>query len=241
MSEKNKKEYKKSQEVEKELKKPIYKIIGKEYVDRVYAVLTENRYLTFMSFIFIIIIIYLLVSISKLEEKIKISVEIPPKIYQTGQIYIGYEKANSLFYKLWGEYVAREIGNYSPVDIDEKIKKVLYLFAPERIIKAQADFNSFADNIKNNLITNTFTPYKVRGNNKGEVVVEGLSHKKVGANLLNETYLCLYKMKFKIVDYHLFLEKFITDCKKINKEVEKAYLEEIKKEERKKKIQKAKK
>jgi hypothetical protein len=231
MDEKNK-----SKEVEKELKKPIYKVIGKEYVDRIYSVITENKYLTYMSIFLLIIIFYFLMAISKLEEKINIKVEIPPKLYQTGQIYVGYEKANDLFFKLWGEYVAKEIGNYSPVDIDEKIKHILYLFAPERIVKANADFLEFAKNIKQNMISNTFTPYKVKGNSKGEVVVEGLAHKNVGADLLKETYLCMYKMKFKIVDYHIFLDKFITDCKKVNKEMERAYIKEIKKEKRKEMI-----
>jgi hypothetical protein len=234
-------EKKKSKEIEKELKKPIYKIIGKEYVDRVYSIIKENKYLTYMSIFLLVVIAYFLIAISKLEEKIHIQVEIPPKLYQTGKIYIGYKEANALFFKLWGEYVAREIGNYSPIDIDEKIKKVLYLFAPERIVKANADFMQFANNVKKNMITQTFTPYKVRGNNKGEVVVEGLAHKEVGADLLKETYLCMYKMKFKIVDYHIFLDKFITDCQKINKEMEKAYLDEIKREKRKKKIEELKK
>ena len=224
---KNKSEY-----VEKELKKSYYKIIGKEYVDRIYSVLIENKYLTFMSFIFIVIIVYLLISISKLEEKIKISVEIPPKIYQTGKIYVGYEEANDLFYKLWGEYVAREIGNYSPVNIDEKINKVLYLFAPSQIIKAQSDFLKFAKNVKNNLITNTFIPYKTKANKNGEVIVEGLAHQSVGNNLLNKTFLCKYNMKFKIEDYHLFLYKFITDCKQISKTEEQEYIKNIKKEKK---------
>jgi len=227
---------KKTKDIEKELKKPIYKVIGGEYVDRIYTVITENKYLTYMTIVLFIVIFFFLITISKLEEKIKIQVEIPPKIYQTGKIYIGYKKANGLFYKLWGEYVAREIGNYSPVNIDDKVQKVLYLFAPNKIVKAEADFLNFSKNIKDNLITNDFTPYKTNANQNGVVNVEGLSHKTIGANLLNETYLCTYKMKFITNDYHLFLSKFITDCKQISKKAEKDYLKQIKQEKRAEKI-----
>jgi len=231
-----KKETNKTEYIEKELKKPIYKVIGKEYIDRIYSVIVENKYLTFLSLILIVIIFYFLTAISSLEEKIKIQVQIPPKLYRTGTIYIGYQTANSLFYKLWGEYVAREIGNYSPVDVDERIKKVIYLFAPDKIIKAQAEFIKFAKDVQKNMVTSVFTPYKVTADDKGNVVVEGLKHKTLGANLLNEIYICSYNMKFVIRDYHLFLDSLVNNCQLINKAEEKAYLERIKKEKREEKL-----
>ena len=226
------KDKEKTKKVESELKKPIYKVIGKEYVDRIYSVIVENKYLTFLSAFFLIVIFYFLSSISSLEKKIQLQVEIPPKIYQTGTIYIGYEKANGLFYKLWGEYVAREIGNYSPVNINKKLQKVIYLFSPQKIIKAKADFINFSKDVQKNLITNNFTPYRVSADNKGNVKVEGLSHKTVGANLLNQNYLCTYKLHFIIKDYHLFITSLINKCKLINKKEEAAYLKAIKKEKK---------
>lgn len=226
-------EKKKTETIDKELKKPIYKIIGKEYVDRIYSVITENKYLTYLSIFFLIVIIYLLIAISKLESKINIQVEIPPKIYQQGTIYVGYRKANALFYKIWGEYVARTIGNFSPVNIDNQINKILYLFDPNKIIKIKAEFLRFSKNVKTNLISNTFTPYKVTGTNNGLVTVEGLATKELGADLMKKDLLCSYKMQFKIIDYHLFLENLVTNCKQISKQEKESYLKEIKKEQKK--------
>ena len=160
----------------------------------------------------------LLIGYKNLEEKIEIKVEIPPKPYHTGTVYIGYDKAISLFYKVWGEYVVNEIANYSPVDIDEKVKRIVLLFSPDKIIKANADFMAFSKNIKNNLITHTFKEYKSSASKKGEVVVEGLGIKTLGANLSTQYQVCKYYLKFTMEDYHLFLKSFRTDCKPVSKD-----------------------
>jgi len=222
--------------LEKEAEKRIF-FSGKNYIDRLNSLLEDNKYLVFFSFILIIVLFILIIGYFNLSKKITISVEIPPKLYRTGTLYIGSQKANKLFYDVWGRYVVSEIANYSPYNIKEKIKKVSFMFDPQKLVKVKVQFIKLENEVINNLVTHTFIPTKTYVDDNGNFVQEGIGKSVLGDNLSVIYEKCKYKVKFKIEDYHLFIENMNINCTPIDKEDYLNIYKEIKqKEEYQKKV-----
>lgn len=231
------KDFGKKEYVEKEIKKKMF-FSGKIYIDRLYQLLEDNKYLVFFSFFQIVVIIILILGYFNLTNKIKIQIELPPKLYQTGTLYVGSQKANKLYYQVWGEYVINKLSNYSPYNIRENLKKISYMFDPQKLVKIKSKFFELEQETIDNLITHTFIPIKKEVKKDGIFYEEGIGKSVLGNNLSITYENCKYQVKFKIDDYHLFIEGLLIDCKPITKDKYDEFLTKFQKE---KKLEKRKK
>ena len=219
------------EQLEKEAERKIFKFSGKVYVDRLNSLLEDNKYLVFYTLLLFGIIVLLVIGYFRMADKITIRVDIPPKIYRTGTIYVGSETANKTFFRIWGDYIVDQLGNFGPYSIRKHVDNVLYMFDPDKVLKYQTQFQELAEYAKSNLVTHEFTPEIVSVDDSGDYEAKGVAKNIVGDNISTTYEYCRYRLKFDIRDYHLFVEDVGIECKPIRKSL---YDEKITKLKRKK-------
>jgi hypothetical protein len=195
---------------------------GQEYLDKLDELIHKNKILWFFTIFQIIAILFLLIGYFSLKENIAIRVDLPPKIYQTGTLLIGSQKANDLYYKVWGQFAVEIASNYSPETVEKKYNQLSFLLNPEKVSKHMNKFLEKIQNVQRNLITHEFVrgPTVVKlfnGKNKANVKIVGIATKNVGNGLELEYELCEYNVGMSIDNYHLFIDAFREKCQTITK------------------------
>ena len=189
---------------------------GKRYLDQLDYLIERNRLLIFFVLFQIAVIIMLIIGYLGLKKDLVLRVDIPPKFYQTGMLYVGSMKANDLYYKVWGEYLVRELANFSPDTIGKHLNNVLYMLDPDKVTFYQHLFAKKLQSVTENQMVREFIPSTVsvesdNGEN-GTVIVKGVAKENIGNGLSISYKKCTYTLKMKIENYHLFVESIDEQC-----------------------------
>lgn len=189
---------------------------GKRYLDQLDYLLERNRLLIFFALFQIAVIIMLIVGYFGLKKDLVLRVDIPPKLYQTGTLYVGSIKANDLYYKVWGEYLVRQFANFSSDTIGKHLNNVLYMLDPDKVTFYQHLFAKKLQSVTENQMVREFTQTSISvksdSGENGVVTIKGVAKENIGNGLSISYKKCIYTLKMKVENYHLFVESIDEKC-----------------------------
>lgn len=194
---------------------------GSKYLDKLDNILHRNKLLWLFFTIQFAVIIILIIGYLNLKGSVVVHVEIPPKLYDSGQLRIGSKKADKLYFKMWGRYIVEHMASYTPDTIENKYSETLYMLHPAVITKYRSKFINKIDLVKKNLITNKFflvdfNTYAKDNFSTAIFKAHGVSKLNVGDGLSIEYQSCTYEVSMKLEGYHLFVDKLEEICKPIS-------------------------
>lgn len=193
---------------------------GQVYIDKLDDLLHRNKVLWFFTIFQLILIFLLIIGYLSVKNNINVKVDIPPKLFHTGTLYVGSQKANALYYKVWGSFAVDLISNYSPKTVKKKYNQFMYLLNPQILPSKLDGILQKIKHSKENLVTYSFIngPTKVdvsKSADTGVVSVSGLVTKNIGNDLDISYFVCSYKFKMSIQDYHLYIDDYKKSCQNL--------------------------
>jgi len=194
------------------------KIIGKKYLDEMGEYVETHKKDAFTKLIFGIAIILLTLGYFKISRNLEMSMEIPPQINERGKITIGYDSANSLYYKVWGSYFIKEYTSLTPQNATKKLNHLLSMTQSDKAVLYRPKLEKKAQYIKSNRINQTYIPNeeKMLAAKQGDLYVfhsKGLLEERINRVTIKKH--CEYNVGLKVVNYRLLVGLMNEKCKKI--------------------------
>ncbi|CAA6804714.1 MAG: TraE-like protein [uncultured Campylobacterales bacterium] len=194
---------------------------GNSYLDKLDNILHRNKLLWLFFTIQFAVIIILIIGYINLKGSVVVHIEIPPKIYDSGQLRIGSKKADKLYFRMWGRYIVENMSSYNADTIENKYSETLYMLHPSIITKYKHKFTEKIDIVKSNLIKNDFflvdsNTYVSEEFSSATFKANGVSKLNVGDGLATEYQSCTYEISMKLEGYHLFVNDLQENCKTIS-------------------------
>ena len=192
-------------------------VAGGEYVESLAKAIEERRLLVIFGSVMLLVILYQQIQIHGLAKAKEIHIEMPPKIVQGGQVIIGNNHANAFFYELWGRYLAQEELSFTPMDVLERHERLLSYVHPKNYLKLKKRFLGFVENVRENVITHTFTMREINvhlsnDHSRASVDIDGHAVQVVGAGKQEEQKECTYRVVMQMEEGHVYLEDIATNC-----------------------------
>ena len=193
---------------------------GKGYLDKLYALVDENRKLSLTLIILVGLVFFLGIGLLKVKQNMIMSIEIPEKTYYSGKAQIARDRANPLFYKLWGAYIVNDImSNYTHTSIKKKYTYLIEQLSPEVTGKYLASIKTKVKNTITHLVTHQYTEGKVmtEGDIYGMTYISyGRGKKKIGE--IEEYYeTCEYQVRMSVLNYRMKIDRIYENCIKEGK------------------------
>jgi len=191
---------------------------GRGYLEKIFAIADENRKLTLALFILLIIVVYLGLSLVKIKQTMVLSMNIPEKAYYTGKAQVAIDKANPLFYKLWGAYIVKDIlANYSHKTIKNKYKYLLDNLSPEKVSLYGPSIRDKVGKTISQLIIHSYKEGKVKI--KGDFhhftyISYGKAIKKIG-EIEEFQESCEYQIEMSVFNFQMKIDRIYEKCKRI--------------------------
>jgi hypothetical protein len=191
---------------------------GKGYLEKIFAIADENRKLTLALFAMVILVVYLGLALVKIKHSLILSMNIPQKSYFSGEAQIAEDRANPLFYRLWGAYVVRDVlGNYDHRNIREKYKYALDNLSPEKVGTYAPNMRDKIKKTTSQLISHYYYPGKVM--TKGDkyhftYISYGKGHKKIG-DIEEYDESCEYQVDMSVFDFKMKIDRVYEKCSRI--------------------------
>lgn len=204
----------KEEEVNKNIKS------GRGHLEKIFALADENRKLTLGFFALIILVVYLGLALVKIKQQMVLSVDIPEKAYFSGKAQVATDRANKLFYKLWGAYLVRDVlGNYTHRTIRKKYEYLLKSLSDEKVATYGPSIRDKVKKTITQLTTHTYSESKVM--TKGDkysftYISYGKGIKKVG-ELEEFIESCEYQIDMSVKDFRMKIDRVYEKCKREKK------------------------
>lgn len=183
------------------------------YFDSLENAKTSIKISIFINVILSVIIMFLITVIVGLNQNKVVSVTIPPIPMKNTELLIGNDDANDATYKVFGEYFAKEIGNFSYKNFETKSNFILKYVDYDNYASIAADFKENNDNIKNNFISQKFMfkSSKIKRLDNGIVKVtnSGLATRKVGDHVEFEELPYNIEIYLKVSQGNVLIEKIV--------------------------------
>lgn len=188
--------------------------MGKDSIDYTHRVIINNRYFQIFIAILILILIFLSVGYFRLSNNLTMIVKMP----NYGEIKIARMQADSLYYRVWGDYILNYIANFNPTNIKDHIEKSLVVFDRDVLIEKKLQFEAYYQSIKTNRITQTFkfNDQKVKidiedSGGGANVIFDGVATQSI-SDLAIRKKSCYYEMHFIINDGEIVQDSLKTNC-----------------------------
>jgi hypothetical protein len=191
---------------------------GKGYLEKIFAIAEENRKLTLALLALVILVVYLGLALVKIKHSLILTMNIPQKAYYSGEAQIAEDRANPLFYKLWGAYIVRDgLGNYDHRNIKEKYRYVIDNLSPEKVGRYAPGMRDKIKKTTSQLITHTYSPGKIM--TKGDkynftYISYGKGHKKIG-DIEEYDENCEYQVDLSVLDFRMKIDRIYEKCTRI--------------------------
>ena len=195
---------------------------GEEFISLLDKERTIAKFLWRVIVVQSIVIVLLAVGYFNIKETARVQVELPSKlIYKYAPVVVaGIQGANKVYYRLWAEYLTKEIANFDYTNIDRKLQLFLETFLPQKVYHYKKLFMKVVKTAKENYVKQTFTILStkfmsVKTHNgliqEAVLKLEGESKKIIGESdpIKKE---CSFTYKMRMVKGVLYVEDFATDC-----------------------------
>ena len=116
------------------MSKKIGKVSGQRYLDEMGEYVETHRKDAFTKLIFGSAIILLTIGYFNISRNLKMTMEIPPVLNESGKITVGYDSANSLYYKVWGSYFVKEYTSLTPQNATKKLNHLLSMTQSDKAV-----------------------------------------------------------------------------------------------------------
>ena len=194
---------------------------GEEFISVVDKYKSITQYLWRIIVIESIVIVFLAFGYFELKETTRVQVELPSKlIYKYTPIVVaGISGANDEYFKMWGNYIIKELSNINYENVSQKLKLLSKMMHPQDYVSEKAKFNGLEKYITNSLLQQKFkiTDSKLVVISKENdlikesvIIVKGDANQLIGKNPLSKE--CSYKVKFEYQQGVIYVKKFTTDC-----------------------------
>lgn len=192
--------------------------LGGGYDDEKDNLLAEAKTLWFLVLVLVIVIVMLLFSNNSLANKVQMSVDIPPKIYDAnGKVDVSTNGANKLYYRLHGEYYLREMFDFTYENFPAKLNKLKSLMTPSRYEYKRPDFEQVESFVKNNMISqklihiNKIHDVKIKDDKYAILNIDVTVEQTIGS--VDKTQKdCSYKMIMYRQNWKLYALDYFTTC-----------------------------
>ena len=191
---------------------------GKGYLEKIFAIAEENRKLSLTLFVLVVLIVYLGLSLVKIKHSMILSVDIPQKAYYSGEAQVAEDRANPLFYKLWGAYIVRDIlGNYDHRTIKNKYAYLIDNLSAEKVGVYAPAMRDKIKKTQTQLISHAYTPGKTM--TKGDkyhftYISYGKGKKKIG-DIEEFDESCEYQLDMSVLNFRMKVDRVYEKCTKI--------------------------
>jgi hypothetical protein len=194
------------------------KIIGQKYYDQIGEYVETHKRDAFTKLLLGILIILLVFGYMRISKNMQMTMEVPATLRESGKISIGYDSANDLFFKVWGEYFVDEYTSLSPQNVTTKLNHLLSMTESQKAVVYKELLDKKAMYIKKNRISTKYTPNKeiVLPKKQGNLHIfhsEGLLQERIGNVKIN--YHCEYNVGLMVRKYRLLVGLLNEKCKKI--------------------------
>jgi len=197
------------------------KIKGKEFISIIDKDKVVVKYLWRIVVMLSVAIVILSFAFISIRETTQVKVELPATfIYKNAPVVVaGIHGANKVYYKLWGEYIVKQLANFSYENIEQKAKLIEEMMRPARFVKKEKEINGFVKNLSTNLMKQKYIPSDINITNIDEskgiirsatVFVNGLAYQSIGRK--NSKKECKYNVVLHYIKGVLYVEDFGTDC-----------------------------
>lgn len=217
---------------------PLTQYFGVEYLTEKGRMKYNNRILTLIcGFLIVLLIFFMIVFYNFYSEK-EFAISLP----DYGQINVNKMKADPLYYRVWGDYVLTNVANYSPRNIEDKLKRLQKIFDSRSWNFQKVYLEKYQQAILENSVTQTFffqePDVEVKLNksgNRAKVTYNGKATQYLGEFAKVERK-CSYTFIFYVQNGSIRQESLKTDCMQgeASKKQEQVDDSERKKEEKQK-------
>jgi len=192
--------------------------IGKEYFNKINEYVDTHKRDSYTKLIFGIMLIMLGLGYVNLQKNMVMSMEIPPRLEDKGTLMVGYDKANDLYYKVWGKYFVDEYTNLTPSDAKEKLNHLLAMVESSKAVSYRPLFEKKMQYIKANKINSIYKPSteKVLTEKQQDLRIyhsEGVLEEHIDKVVIRKH--CEYNFGMRIRKYQLLLSLINEKCTKI--------------------------
>lgn len=144
--------------------------------------------------------------------------EIPPKLEDKGTLMVGYDKANELYYKVWGKYFVDEYTSLAPLNSKEKLNHLLTMVESNKAVKYKPLFEKKMKYVKANNINQKYKPSteKVLAEKQQGLWIyhsEGVLEEHIDGVIIRKS--CEYNFGMRVSEYQLLLSLINEKCTKI--------------------------
>ncbi|MCK9550945.1 TraE/TraK family type IV conjugative transfer system protein [Aquamicrobium sp.] len=195
------------------------KITGKEYLDKQGIYIDLHNRDTITKIIFGVLLVVLGLSFFLLKSSMVMTMQIPSVIYENkgGELAVGYNDGNELFYKVWGEYFVAQYANLQHRNVKANLDSVIKLIEVNKAKVYEKDLQKKADYISKNNITAKYIPSsqsilkeKVGGMSVFESRGMLIENSNVGGLELKKD--CTYKIGMYVKNYRIFIGSIYEKC-----------------------------
>lgn len=181
--------------------------------------IAENSKLVLILLIQFAVIVLLIVGYMKMADKLTVIVDLPKTIKEEGQVKIGKEYADELFYKMWFREDIEVISDFNHKTIDKKIDYLKNRMYPPYFYKHIRVLKKYQKKTQEDLITQKFNfnkkniETKLYTGNKAKFIVKGFYSKSIDEDVIINAQPCQYEIGYFREGGYTYVETFKTTCK----------------------------
>lgn len=194
------------------------KVVGRKYLDDIGNYIDTHRKDAMTKLVFVVLLVILALGYFKLSRNMEMTMEVPPVLRETGTLKVGYQEANALYYKVWGQYFVDEYASLDYRNAADKLNKLLGMVEAKKAVLYRPKFEKKVSHIKSNKIEQRYTPSseKVLPNKQDGYAIfhsEGLLEERIGRVTIRKS--CEYNIGLRVEGYSLLFGLISEKCNKI--------------------------
>jgi hypothetical protein len=194
------------------------KVVGRKYLDDIGEYIDAHKKDATIKLVLVVIIVILTLGYFRLSRNIEMTLEIPPILRETGTLKVGYQEANDLYFKVWGQYFVDEYTSLDHKNASKKLNKLLAMIEAKKAVLYQPKLEKKANYIISNKINQRYThsdEYIESKIQDGYTIFhsEGLLEERIGRVSIKKS--CEYNIGMRVQDHSLLFGLISENCKKI--------------------------
>lgn len=191
---------------------------GKEYFNKINEYVDTHKRDSYTKLIFGILLVVLSLGYFSLKNQMVMSMEIPPKLEGKGTLMVGYDKANNLYYEVWGKYFVDEYTSLNPVNSKDKLNHLLTMVESSKAVSYSPLFEKKMKYIIANKINQKYKPSteEVLSQKQQDLWIyhsEGVLEEHIDSVVIRKH--CEYNFGMRVQEYQLLLSLINEKCTKI--------------------------
>jgi hypothetical protein len=196
------------------------KISGRRYLDDIGEYIETHKKDALTKLIFGTLLVLGVIGYMNITKKLTMTMEIPTTIRESGTLQVGYNGANDLYFKVWGQYFVDEYTSLEPRNASKKLTALLSMIDSEKAIFYRPLFEKKKNHIKTNKIVQKYTPSpsseKILPQKQDGMTIfhsQGLMVETIGRVKIKKS--CKYNIGLSVENYSLMFRLVSEECKKI--------------------------